>query len=123
MKYKIMAPVCSALLLLLVVRNSAGAHAFADHSKPKVGQQLETAPTVVAIWFDDDIKADQSVIEVFDKDGYQVDKKDSHGDSKDTTLLIVSLSKISTGTYKVVWKATCLQDHKTSGQFKFTVKR
>jgi len=43
------------LVLMLAIR-SAEAHAFPDHSLPKVGSQLDSAPTTVRIWFDGNIE-------------------------------------------------------------------
>ncbi len=101
---------------------AAFAHAFPDHAEPKVGSTVGSSPVEVKVWFNDDIQADNSDIEVFDASGKEVDKKDSRGDPKDKTLLRVSVGGLKEGTYKVVWHAVCLDLHHTSGAFEFSIK-
>jgi methionine-rich copper-binding protein CopC len=113
--------IAALLGLLLTFPVTVLAHAQPDHSVPKVGSKLNSAPTEVRIWFDDDIQAASSEIQVLDEKGNRVDKKDSHGNAKDKTLLTVSLIKIEPGIYTVLWHALCLEGHTTSGEFKFTV--
>jgi hypothetical protein len=97
-------------------------HAFLDKSEPKVGGTVKVPPTAVRIWFTDDTQADKSVIEVFDSAGNQVDKKDTHGDAHDKSLLVVTVSPLRPGIYQVRWHAMCIDSHKTEGDFHFTVK-
>jgi methionine-rich copper-binding protein CopC len=109
-------------VLLLVLPSSVLAHAFVDHSDPKVGSEVSPAPTEIKIWFTQDIEPDFSKIEVRDGKGNQVDLKDTHQDSKDKRLLIVSVPKLADGEYKVTWSVTSTDTHHTHGDFKFTVK-
>jgi copper resistance protein C len=50
-----------------------------------------------------------------------VDKGDPRVDSKDPTLLIVSLPPLRAGKYKVVWRVTSVDTHKTEGDFQFQI--
>jgi len=110
-------------LMLLAAQSSAWAHAFLDHAEPKVGSDNDKAPMKVKIWFTEAIEPEFSAIEVADADGKKVDKKDSHVDDADKTLLIVSLTdKLPPGTYSVTWHVVSTDTHKTHGTFKFTVK-
>jgi len=113
--------ICSAMLIGLDVR-IASAHAMPDHAEPRVGSSVEKTPTEVRIWFNEKIEPAFSAIEVFAPDGKQIDKKDSHVDAKENRLLIVSVSGLAPGTYKVAWHVVSVDTHKTSGDFKFTVK-
>lgn len=98
------------------------AHVSLDHAEPKVGSKV-SAPKEVKIWFSGDVEPSMCSIEVFDSGGKQIDKKDVHVDAKDGSLVIVSLPELSPGTYKVTWKAACVDKHKVKGNFKFEVKR
>ena len=111
-----------ALLVCLITPRSLLAHAFLDHSDPKVGSEVSAAPTEVRIWFTQEIEPAFSSIQVFDAGGKEVDKKDCHQDSKDKTLLIVSIpADAGPGAYKVSWHVISIDTHKTQGDFKFTI--
>lgn len=101
---------------------AAWAHAFLDHANPKVGSVINDSPGEIKIWFTQEIEPDFSTIEVHDSNGHQVDKKDSHLDAKDKTLLIVSVPKLADGEYSVAWSVVSVDTHHTHGDFKFTVK-
>ena len=81
--------------------DSAFAHAQIDHADPRVGSKVKTQPREVRIWFTEKLEPAFSKVTVLDANGKQIDKGDSHVDSKDPTLLIVSLPQLSNGTYKV----------------------
>jgi methionine-rich copper-binding protein CopC len=119
-----MKPLNIAILYLALLAYPAAvwAHAFLDHSEPKVGSEITQPPTEVKIWFTMGIKPESSEIKVYGADDKQVDKKDSHVDAHDKTLLIVSLPKLPSGTYKVSWDVYCTDGHQTSDDFTFTVK-
>jgi methionine-rich copper-binding protein CopC len=110
------------LALLLALPGMASAHAFVDHAEPKVGADINAAPTEIKIWFTQQIEPAFSRIRVFDSDGQQIDNKDSRQDKDDKKLLVVSLPHLSPGKYKVEWKVVSVDTHHTSGDFKFTIK-
>lgn len=120
MKTSLLTPL--AVLMLLMVSPGAWAHAFLDHAEPKVGSVVTASPAVIKIWFTQEIEPDFSVIEVRDSKGNEVDKKDSHVDAGDATLLILSLPTLPDGEYAVSWKVVSVDTHHTNGDFKFTVK-
>ena len=109
-------------LICLALPLAASAHAFLDHSDPKVGSEVSISPTQLKIWFTMGIKPDGSAIKVYDARQKQLDLKDSHVDEKDNTLLTVSLPKLPAGEYTVLWEAICIDGHQTTGDFKFTIK-
>ncbi|HZK79528.1 MAG TPA: copper resistance CopC family protein [Humisphaera sp.] len=111
-----------AIVLLLAMTGVASAHAFVDRAEPKVGAESNSAPTEVKIWFTQQIEPAFSKIRVLDADGKQVDKKDLRQDKDNKKLLIVSLPHLAPGTYKVEWKVVSVDTHRTSGDFKFTIK-
>lgn len=110
------------LFPLLALPAMALAHAALDRAEPKVGADVSKSPAEIRIWFTQHPEPAFSKIQVFGPDGKEVDKKDSHVDEKDKSLLIVSLPQLPAGSYKVHWDVVSLDTHRTRGDFKFTVK-
>ena len=97
------------------------AHAFPDHSDPRVGHAVES-PRSVRIWFDGAIEPVFSTIRVEDGDKRRVDGGDARVDTKDSTLLEVSLPGLPPGRYTVFWSVVARDGHRTEGSFPFQVK-
>jgi methionine-rich copper-binding protein CopC len=69
-----------------------------------VGNQVNSPPTHVKIWFTERLEPALSKIQVFDSSGQQVDKGNVQADKSDPMLLSVSLPALRPGKYKVVWR-------------------
>jgi methionine-rich copper-binding protein CopC len=106
----------------LLFPSLAWAHAFLDHAQPAVGSDITDPPAQVKGWFTQKLEPVFSTIQVFDSSGKEVDLKDSHLDSSDQKLLIVSLPALPPGEYKVSWSVVSVDTHHTHGDFKFTLK-
>jgi len=119
---QILTVLLALLAFLVFLPRAALAHAFLDHSEPKVGSEVAKAPTEVRIRFTQAVEPAFSKIEVKDKDGKAVDKKDTHLDPQDKQTLIVSLEALPPGVYQVSWHVVSVDTHPTRGDFKFTVK-
>ena len=98
------------------------AHAFPDHSEPRVGSTVKTPPQTVRIWFDGYLEPAFSTIEVYDKDEKRVDKQNGHVSGSDPMLLEVGLPLLPSGRYRVVWGVVAVDGHRTEGDFSFTVE-
>jgi methionine-rich copper-binding protein CopC len=109
------------------------AHAFPDHSDPRVGSTLKVPPAVVRIWFDGYLEPVFSTIEVHldpapgirpfqDEALKRVDQDNGHVDPSDPTLLEVSLPVLPPGRYRVVWAVVAVDGHRTEGNFPFTIE-
>jgi methionine-rich copper-binding protein CopC len=109
------------LLLLLGFVSLAQAHAFLDSAEPKVGSTVAVSPTVVKIWFTKQIVREGSTIGVFNAQGTEVDRKDNVIAPDNRFLLSVTVPKLPTGPYKVIWNAICRDTHHTTGNYIFTV--
>ncbi len=107
--------------MLLLAPAAAWAHAFPDHSEPRVGHTVD-APRSVRIWFDGEIEPVFSSVRVEDGDKRRVDSGDARVDPKDGTLLQVSLPGLPSGTYRVFWSVVARDGHRTEGSFPFQVK-
>ncbi len=122
---KIKSHYCSRALaaaLFLAFPALALAHAFLDHADPKVGATIDVSPTEVKIWFTQSVEPAFSSIQVADAQGAQRDKKDTHVDDKDKSLLVVSVPTLPPGVYTVTWRVVSVDTHRTQGHFEFTVK-
>jgi len=104
----------------LMVPPPAGAHAFLDHSDPKVGSTLSAAPPALTLVFTEGIEPAFSRIEVTDEAGAAIDAKQVEHPQTDT--LRVALPSLKPGTYKVHWSVVSVDTHATEGTFRFSVK-
>jgi copper resistance protein C len=100
---------------------AASAHAFPDHSEPRVGHAV-VAPPSVRIWFDGAIEPVFSTIRVEDSEKRRIDSADGRVDAKDPTLLEVSLPPLPPGRYHVYWSVVARDGHRTEGSFPFQIE-
>ncbi len=109
--------------LALIAAPVALAHANLVRSEPPANSAQQTPPTVVRLWFSEDIEPSFSSVSVVDKNSVAVDKGDSHRMSDDAKGMQVSLKdNLPQGLYTVVWKTTSAVDgHVVGGSFAFTV--
>lgn len=115
--------VTSAIVILaFAIQGTASAHAFLDRSEPRVGATTAKPPAEVRIWFTQRLEPAFSKIQVFNAQGKELDKRDSHVDTKDRNLLVVSLPQLPRGTYKVSWHVVSVDTHRSQGDFKFTIE-
>ena len=108
--------------LLLVLSSTGWAHAFLDHAEPAVGSEVRQAPSVVKLWFTQNLEPAFSAVEVQDAQGKVVGKIDAHLDAQNKSLFLVSMPSLPAGSYTVIWHVVSVDTHKTQGRFKFTVK-
>ncbi len=101
---------------------AAWAHAFPDHSEPRVGSTVEAPPPAVRIWFDGQIEPVFSSIRVENADKQRVDKGDGGVDPADNRLLAVKLPPLPSGRYRVYWSVVARDGHRTEGDFPFRIK-
>jgi copper resistance protein C len=107
---------------LLVAVGTAWAHAFPDHSEPRVGATVSAAPTSVRIWFDGEIEPVFSTVRVENADKQQVDKRDARVSPGDSRVLEVSVPPLPPGKYRVFWSVVARDGHRTDGDYSFRVK-
>lgn len=101
--------------------SQARAHAFLDHASPAVGSTVPTAPTVVTMWFTQQLEPAFTTATVTDKSGNNVDSGAAQVDPQNPTELRVSLRPLPPGTYTVAWHALSVDTHTTQGHFTFEV--
>jgi methionine-rich copper-binding protein CopC len=113
--------VAMTFCLFVVGTSLVEAHAFLDHADPKVGSTTKGSPTIVKIWFTEEVQVGISGMEVLDSTGREVDNKDVKIDANDDALMSVPVPKLPPGIYKVEWHAVCRFGHDTNGTFTFQV--
>ena len=111
-----------AAAALALVASAAWAHAFPDHSEPRVGSTVEAPPPSVRIWFDGQIEPVFSTIRVENSNKERVDKGDGGVDGADNRLLAVTLPPLPSGRYRVYWSVVARDGHRTEGDFPFRIK-
>jgi copper resistance protein C len=112
-----------AVALLVCLAPGAGnAHAFPDHSEPRVGHAVVGSPPRVRVWFDGEIEPVFSTIRVENAEKQPVDRGDAHVDPTDATLLEVSLPPLPPGSYEVFWSVVARDGHRTEGSFPFEIR-
>jgi len=104
------------------VAAAAWAHAFPDHSEPRVGHTVDASPPAVRIWFDGALEPVFSTIRVEDAAKRRVDRGDARVVAGDQALLEVSLPPLPSGKYQVFWSVVARDGHRTEGSFTFRVK-
>jgi methionine-rich copper-binding protein CopC len=111
----------STVLLGAGVR-AAWAHAFPERADPRVGSVVQGSPETVRIWFDGELEPAFSQVTVTDGSGQRVDHGDGRVDPNGRRLLQVSVPTLPPGTYSVHWAVLSIDGHRTTGDFRFTVK-
>ena len=106
--------------VFLMVPAPAGAHAFLDHSDPKVGSTVSASPPALTLVFTEGVEPAFSRIEVTDEAGAALEAKQAEHPQTDT--LRVALPSLKPGTYKVHWSVVSVDTHATEGTFRFSVK-
>lgn len=111
-----------ALAALLAAPASVGAHAFLDHSDPAVGSTVPSPPSVMHLWFTQQLEPAFSRATVTDKSGATVNDGAATIDPANKSELDVRLRSLTPGTYKVKWHVLSVDTHTTEGDFTFNVR-
>jgi len=105
-------------LVALALPAQAFAHANLDSTTPKFQQRVQTAPRVVALKFDQSVKAEPNAIQVKNQFG----KLLSGTASASGETVTAPLRKLPRGPYTVRWHVLSEDGHVVSGIFTFGVK-
>ena len=99
---------------------AAHAHAFLDHSDPRVGNTVKS-PRIVSLWFTQNLESAFSTIDVLNSAGASMNAGRAVVDSRDRKLLRVPVKVLPPGTYTVRWHVLSVDTHTTDGSFTFHV--
>jgi len=109
------------LLLSLLFSEAVWAHAHPKSEVPADGATV-AAPPEVDIVFDDALEAALSTLTVSDAQSHPVTNAKAELDAATHKTLSLKLPTLVAGTYLVKWVAVSLDGHRTSGNYRFTVK-
>ncbi len=112
-----------AFCLLFLFPGVSEAHAILLRSDPAKGAILNTAPTVVRMWFTESLNPTYSTARVLNGTQKRVDQNNAHVSSNDQTEMDVNLPpNLPPAVYVVIWRTQSANDgHVLTGSFIFTV--
>lgn len=119
---KLLGPLILAAAFLAGFQGRLWAHAFPDHSDPRVGSSVAISPATVRIFFDSGLEPAFSSLRVVNADDQEVDKGDGHVDENNNTIMEVSLPPLPPGKYHVYWVAISVDTHRTEGDYSFWIE-
>jgi len=114
-------PALVALAFLASVVTAA-AHASLERAEPRPGSRLKTPPTEIKLWYTEKLEPAFSSLRVQTGAGRRVDRADGRVDDVDRKLMRVSVSPLTPGTYRVVWRVLSVDGHVTEGEFTFRIE-
>lgn len=104
---------------------SASAHAEPERASPAINGVVPVAPSVVEIWFDEEVQTEGTTIQVIGPGGIQVDLSDASVDLQDPERRRVTVSlrpDLGAGSYTVQWVSVSGADgDEARGGYLFTV--
>jgi len=109
------------LLACIAAAPAALAHAYLDRASPESASTVRGSPPEVRLWFSHALEPAFSSVRVLDKEGKQVDRKDTRVDAAEAKLLKVTLPPLAPGSYRVVWRVLSADGHVTRGELAFEV--
>lgn len=115
----------TATLTILVASSTgvAWAHALLLRSDPDEGELLKHSPSLVHLWFSEDLNASASKIVVWDRYRHTVSIGAAHLVPGQQRQLEVRLKPLRPGSYLVLWTSVSAEDgHVLHGYYLFSVK-
>lgn len=116
MKNKIIT--CIALLLFIIIPQTASAHAHLLQATPDNGQQLNQAPNEIKLMFNERLQPELYYIKVYDSKGHIVSQKTKM--SADHTTLSTKLKTIPKGIYTVNYHIISADTHPVESSYLFS---
>ena len=107
---------------VFVCAPAARAHAFLDHASPAVGSSPSSVPTVVVLWFTQDLEPAFSGMTVSNEAGQRVDLGNAQIPRGSPAELQIGVKPLPPGTYLVSWHVVSVDTHPTEGTFTFDIK-
>jgi len=111
----------SVLFVVLLLAVPAFAHSHPVSMLPAADSTV-SAPAKVDIHFSEGLEPKFSSITVTNAGGHVINKETSKLADGDNKFLSVPLPELGPGVYTVNWVAVAVDGHRSSGEYKFTVK-
>lgn len=114
-----------ALLVIGLQSGAVSAHAVPERAYPEMNTAVPVMPTIIEIWFSEEVKAEGTTLDVLKLDGTRVDLGNTTLDLQDPTRSLVTVGVhpgLDNGVYVVQWTSVSANDGDTvSGSYQFTV--
>lgn len=121
----LMGIVAALVLLGWPSARSALAHAVPERANPPIDSAVPVMPSVIEVWFSEEVESEGTSLTVLRLDGTQVDQGNSAVDLQDPTRSRVTVGVhdgLDNGEYLVQWTAVSAVDgDTTNGSFNFVV--
>jgi hypothetical protein len=99
---------------------AAHAHAYLDHTSPRVGSTVASPPSEVRMWFTQPLEPKFTSAQLRSSSGAVV--ASGGVDGADPKQIVIRVQALPPGSYKVFWKVLSVDSHHTEGSFGFQVK-
>jgi copper transport protein len=99
---------------------SAAAHATLEHTSPRIGERVESAPRALSLRFDQAVTPTGTSIQVRTAGGRLVSRPAVGG--RDPRALAAAVGRLPRGAYTVRWHVLSADGHVVSGVFTFGVR-
>jgi len=99
---------------------TAHAHAYLDHSNPRVGSVVNSSPSEVRLSFTQALEPRFTAAQVRSSAGAVV--ATGGVDPANTKDIVIRVRGLAPGRYKVNWKVLSVDTHRTEGSFGFEVR-
>jgi len=112
--------VAGCLVLLIVGRANAFAHAALVRSEPAAGARLATSPDHLRLVFSEELDPTLAQLSLVAGDG-TVTRLAVSGDPHDVYAIVAPVATLATGAYRVMWRIVSADGHPVEGSFVFRV--
>lgn len=100
----------------------AQAHARLERAMPRVGETVRASPRELRLWFSESLQPDLSSVILVGPGGRVVATGQLAIEPKDRRQIVVPIAApLAPGAYRVDWRATSRDTHRTDGDYRFNV--
>jgi methionine-rich copper-binding protein CopC len=100
----------------------AAAHSALARSSPAAGSVLKQAPKEIRLSFNEKVEPRFSSITLTKSDGGKVETGSAAGDARKRTDLVLPVTGLQPGKYRVQWQVTSADTHRINGSFGFEIR-
>ncbi len=110
----------TAIVLLLLLREVAQAHAMLVSAEPAANSLLAASPTRVRLVFSEELDPSLAHLSVVSSDG-STRTLAVHGDPRDVRALIAPVDSLPNGAYRLRWRVVSADGHPVEGSYAFSI--
>jgi copper transport protein len=111
----------AVVLVALIAPAGASAHAYLVRTVPAASGVLDSAPSTVALTFDEAVEPRFAIVSVTDASGTQHATATVRRSPANPDTIVVPVNHLREGWYLVYWRAISVDGHPVQGAFTFAV--